>query len=381
MKIGILGGGQLGRMLIFDAQRLALCPTFVGTDANPSLLGMGGLQTGAGDLSDAKFVYSYGKDKDVITTELEHVSVDGLQKLEEQGVFVAPSSRVIQTIQDKSLQKEFYHRQGIPTLPFTSHIDKTTLEAAIVKRKVSFPFVWKAARGGYDGRGVRVIREEADMKRLPNVPCISEKFLPTKREIAVIVARTKKGKTALYPPVEMEFEPEANLISLVSAPAQLLDDAVSKKVFDATLQIAEKIDIVGTLAVEFFLDQENNIYVNESAPRVHNSGHWTMNGAETSQFEQHWRAILDMPLGGTQVMRPTVMFNLLGSKHSLGDRTPKYKGLFDVLKFPSVYMCDYGKSAVRPYRKMGHINVCRDSITDAYSLAKRLFSTVEVTDN
>lgn len=377
INIGIIGGGQLGRMLILDAQRLTLSPTFI--DSNePFLPGMSGLREAVGSLIDSEFIYSYGKSKDVLTLELENVSVDGLERLEEKGVSVFPSASVIRIIQDKSLQKKFYQAHNIPTLPFAIHVGKSALKLAVEQGNLSFPFVWKASRGGYDGKGVRVIYNALDIDQLPDVLCVSEHFLSSKSEVAVIIARKKTGETAIYPPAAMEFDPNAHVLSLVSIPADLPQD-IHRKLLDITFELAEKLKIVGTLAVEFFLDEKHNIYVNESAPRVHNSGHWTMNGAETSQFEQHWRAILGLPLGSTRITSPTVMYNLLGSPSASGGK-PQYKGMLEILKLPGVYIHDYGKATVTPYRKMGHINVCREYTSTAYAVVKDVISAIEVTD-
>lgn len=378
LDIGIIGGGQLGRMLIYDAHRLSLSPDFVDAHTN-AVASRSAPCFGVGNLNDTEFIYQYGRSKRFITLELENVSVQGLQRLEEAGVVVCPSSEVIATLQDKKKQKDFYARYGVPTLDYKSYIGTANLIREIQEGERQFPFVWKACRGGYDGKGVRVIQNLDQVKDLPQIPCICEPFLEHKREIAIVLVRRKGGQLVIYPPVEMEFFPDAHLVSTVQAPANI-SPKTHRKALDIGEEIAHRLGIVGTLAVELFLSKDDKLYVNESAPRVHNSGHWTMNGAETSQFEQHWRAVLDWPLGSTSLVRPTVMCNMIGHPKSEGG-VPRYHGLEKILAISGAYFYDYGKTSVTPYRKMGHVNICRANVSEAYDLAHQILETVEVNDH
>lgn len=347
--LGVLGGGQLGRMLIQEATDLNVSVAVLDPDKNAPCKSIADRFVN-GDLMDFDAVYNFGKTVDLLTIEIEHVNLQALEKLASEGLQVYPQPSVLKMIQDKGDQKLFYGSHGIPTASFKL-IDKKENLSAYIKE---FPFVQKLRKGGYDGKGVTVLQNEKDLDKAFDAPSVLEKLIDFDKEISVIVARNAKGEIKTYPVVEMEFNPEANLVEFLFSPADIGQDAEREAQRIARV-VAEKTGIVGILAVEMFLTKTGEILVNEIAPRPHNSGHQTIEGNLTSQYGQHLRAILGLPLGDTSITLPSVMVNLLGEKDHEGPA--KYEGIEDVLSMSGVSVHLYGKRTTKSFRKMGHVTV------------------------
>ena len=373
-RLGILGGGQLGKMMLyetrkFDIQTYVLDPSA----AAPARLACDFFQQG--DLMDFETVVSFGKQVDVLTFEIESVNVEALEQLEKEGVKVFPSSATLRKIQDKAVQKDFYSSNSIPTAEYEIFEDTEQLSAAVHSGKVELPFVWKSATGGYDGKGVSVIRTDEDLRDLPNAKCIAEKLVPFRNELAVIVARNPSGEVITYPVVEMEFHPEANQVEYVICPARI-DNAVAEKARAVAKKVSEAFEHVGLLAVEMFLTQDDEIVVNEVAPRPHNSGHYSIEASFTNQFEQQIRAILNLPLGNTDSKVGGVMVNLVGVEGHTGNVL--YKNIDEILKMKGVTPHIYGKKETRPFRKMGHVTIVNEDLGEARRIAQEVKRTIEV---
>ena len=351
-RLGVLGGGQLGRMLVRSAIDIDLSVHVL--DPNPEApCSHVASVFQVGDLLDYDTVYQFGKACDLITIEIERVNTDALETLEREGKKVYPQPNVIRLIQDKRSQKQFYKNHNIPTPEF-----RITKDLAEVKTQADFlPFVHKIGKGGYDGRGVQVMRTLGDLAKGFDVEGLVEKMVDIKKEIAVIVARNARGDIEVYPPVELVFHPEANLVEYLLSPAQISEQH-TEQAKNIARRIIEKLDMIGLLAVEMFLDRSGQVLVNEIAPRTHNSGHHTIESNMTSQFEQHLRSILNWPLGDTSVIIPAAMINLLGEEGYTG--RPIYVGYEEALKIKGAHLHLYGKDKTKPMRKMGHL-----TITDA----------------
>ena len=368
--IGVLGGGQLGRMLIQET---------IDLDVNVAVLDPSpeapckhiSHECVKGDFNDFDAVYAFGKDKDVVTIEIEHVNVEALEKLENEGVKVYPQPSVIKTVKDKGLQKQFYADHNIRTSDFKLVENKAELEAM----DLSFPFVQKLRTGGYDGRGVQVIRSAEDMSKAFDAPSVIEDMVDIVKELSVIVARNEQGDVKLFPPVELEFNPEANLVEFLFSPANISAE-ITEKANKLALDIIENFKMVGLLAVELFLTKDGEVLVNEIAPRPHNSGHHSIEGNITSQFAQFMRAILGWPLGDTAIVNPAVMINLLGADGHAGP--VKYDGIEDALAMSGVYIHLYGKSDTKPFRKMGHVTVTNADLEAAKDTARGLLNSLRV---
>jgi len=367
-RLGILGGGQLGRMFIqvatnYDVRVSVLDPS---PDAPCSKLAH---DFTVGDFADYDTVYRFGQTVDVLTIEIEHVNVDALEALEKEGKTVYPSSRVLRIVKDKGLQKQFYEDNDIPTAPFK------LIENASALSEVKFPIVQKLRTGGYDGKGVVVLHKQEDLLEAFNAPSVLEEVIDFEKEISVIIARNSSGQIKSFPLVEMEFNPEANLVEFLFSPASV-QYSVAQQACALAHRLVEKMDFVGLLAVEMFLDKEGNILVNEIAPRPHNSGHHTIEACVTSQYEQFMRAILNLPLGDTSLIRLAVMINLLGEKGHTGP--VHYEGLEEAMKWPGVYIHLYGKAETKPFRKMGHVTVTCTDLEEAKRCARKVMETVKV---
>jgi len=364
--LGILGGGQLGKMLLDETARLGIRTAVLDPSAEAPARG----RTHSfrqGDLMDFDSVLAFGREADILTFEIEHINLDALDQLEREGKTVRPSPRLLRIVSDKAAQKDFFKRNGIPTLAYRAFADK----AAMRPDEFGFPCVWKAARGGYDGRGVRILHGPADAEDLPDAPGLLERFLAEKREIAVLTARNASGEIVCYPPVEMAFHPTANLVEYLICPADLAPDMAEMAARTAR-RTAEAFDLVGIMAVEMFCDGKE-LWVNEVAPRPHNSGHHTIESHYVSQHEQHLRAILDLPLGSTRGLCPAVMVNLLGGE---GVGKPRYRGMEAVLKVEGAYVHIYGKSQTRPFRKMGHVTLIAPTLEEAMEKARFVQQTL-----
>ncbi len=373
-KLGILGGGQLGRMLLRETNKFDI-KTHVIDPSKEAPCKDYANHFEQGDLLDFDTVYKFGKSVDVLTFEIESVNVDALQKLEEEGTIVYPSSKTLSIIQNKATQKLFYTDHKIPTAPFVRFAFTSEINDAVSNGGVKLPFVWKAAQFGYDGNGVKIIRTIDDLKDLPNTECIAEEMVPFKNELAVIVARNSSGEIKNYPVVEMEFHPEANQVEYVICPARI-PEKVSQKAIDIALKVSEKINHVGLLAVELFQTQDDEILVNEVAPRPHNSGHQTIEASYTSQFEQHIRAVLNLPLGNTENKTGGIMVNLVGAEGYSGDVV--YENINTILSMNGVTPHIYGKKQTRPFRKMGHVTIVNDDISVARKIAQEVKETIKV---
>jgi 5-(carboxyamino)imidazole ribonucleotide synthase len=373
-KLGILGGGQLGKMMLYDTRKFDIYTKVIDPSAEaPSRLACD--EFTQGDILDYDTVLNFGRQVDVLTFEIENVNVDALETLEQEGIKVYPSSKTLRTIQNKATQKLFYTDHNIPTAPFSRFAYASEIKEAISHGGLSLPFVWKSARFGYDGTGVKVIRELSDLDNLPNVECIAEDLIPFKNELAVIVARNANGEIKTYPTVEMEFHPEANQVEYVLCPARL-PETITKKAEALALQVAATFEHVGLLAVEMFLTETDDILVNEVAPRPHNSGHYSIEGSYTSQFEQQLRAILNLPLGNTGSKVAGVMVNLVGAEGYTGDVT--YKNIQTIMGMDGVTPHIYGKKQTRPFRKMGHVTIINKDINVARQVAEKVKQTIEV---
>ncbi|MXV51187.1 5-(carboxyamino)imidazole ribonucleotide synthase [Pedobacter sp. HMF7647] len=370
LRVGILGGGQLGRMLIQQAINYNVSIRVLDPDADAPCKNLCDDFT-QGSLTDFETVYNFGKKQDLITIEIEKVNVDALEKLEQEGILIYPQPRVIRLIQDKGLQKEFFKQNDIPTAPFQLIENRATLKKSALK----FPYIQKLRRDGYDGKGVHKVVSEADYSTAFDKPSIVEEWIDFEKEIAVIVARNDSGELKSFPVVEMEFNPEANLVEFLISPSTLPAD-IQLEAENLAAKIADQLKIVGLLAVEMFLTKDGKILINELAPRPHNSGHQSIEGNYVSQFEQHLRAIFDLPLGDTRCISNAVMINLLGEKGFEG--LADYEGLNDILKMDGVYVHLYGKKFTKPFRKMGHVTIIDNDRQLAIEKARKVQETVKV---
>ena len=375
-KLGILGGGQLGKMLLaetrkFDIQTYVLDPS----DKAPSKIGCNHFFQG--NLMDFETVYNFGKQVDVLTFEIELVNLEALEKLENEGVKVYPSPKTLRLIQNKGIQKEFYIQNNIPTSKFEKYSSLENLKSSIVNHqsKIKLPFVWKCTEFGYDGNGVKMVRSLSDLDNLPNVECIAEEMIAFKNELSVIVVRNVSGEVKTYPVVEMEFHPEANQVEYVICPARI-DKKVAQKAQEIALKVSEKFNHVGLLAVEMFQTENDEILVNEVAPRPHNSGHHTIEASYTSQFENHLRAILDLPLGNCDSKVAGIMVNLVGAEGFSGQVV--YENIEKIMAIDGVTPHIYGKRETRPFRKMGHVTIVNEDMVEARKIAEIVKNSIKV---
>jgi 5-(carboxyamino)imidazole ribonucleotide synthase len=324
-----------------------------------------------GSLLDFDTVYNFGKKVDLLTIEIEHVNIKALLKLEQEGLEIYPQPSVLLIIQHKGKQKDFFVSHNIPTSP---HKRFNNLQA-LKNETLKFPFVWKSAQFGYDGTGVKIVKTKNDLEVLTDTECIIEELIPFKNELAVIVARNKNGEIKTYPVVEMEFHPEANQVEYVICPARISDD-VALKARNIALKVAESFQHIGLLAVEMFQTANDQILVNEVAPRTHNSGHYSIEASYTSQFEQHLRSILNLPLGNTDSKVAGIMVNLVGEEGFSGDVV--YENMEEILKMDGVTPHIYGKKQTRPFRKMGHVTVVNNNLAEARKVAEKVKNTIRV---
>ncbi|MGY8967463.1 MAG: 5-(carboxyamino)imidazole ribonucleotide synthase [Flavobacteriales bacterium] len=372
--LGILGGGQLGKMLLYTTRKWDIKTHVLDpSEEAPSKVACDYFEVG--DFKDYQTVYDFGKKVDVLTFEIEHVNLDALKQLEKEGVQVYPSAATLELIQNKSTQKNFYVANNIRTAPHQNFKNLEQLKTAVQNNSLDFPFVWKSALMGYDGNGVSVVRNQEQLNALPDVVCLAEDLIPFTHELAVIVCRNPSGKVVAYPTVEMEFHPEANQVEYVLCPTRLGED-VTKKAQTIALQVSESFKHVGLLAVELFLTETGEILVNEVAPRPHNSGHITIETSYTDQFEQHIRAILDLPLGNTENKVSGVMVNLVGAENHSG--AVYYEQMNTILAMPGVIPHIYGKKDTRPFRKMGHVTIINENLEVARKIAEDVKKTIQV---
>lgn len=365
--IGILGGGQLGKMLCRAAldwhQPVHILDGSADFPAAPYAT-----KFVAGDFRNTEDVLAFGRKVDVVTIEIEHIDTTALRQLVKEGKEVYPQPDVIDTIKDKGLQKRFYQQHGLPTAPFELFADADAVREAVNEGRWRFPFVQKVRTGGYDGRGVAVIRGAEDMAdKLLQGPCLLEQLADIDKEIAAVVARGQDGEIRVFPSVEMEFHPTANLVEYLLSPARIPGD-VQRDVNELARQTAAAYEIVGLLAVELFLNKDGSIWINEVAPRPHNSGHHTIEANLTSQYQQHLRAILGWPLGNPDIVRPAAMANILGEDGHTGPA--RVEGWEEAIRLPGVYPHLYGKTTTKPFRKMGHITATGDTLEQARESAE-----------
>ncbi len=373
-KIGILGGGQLGKMICLEATRLDLeihildksksypaahlCSRFV-----------------KGDFTNYEDVIHFGKDLDIITIEIERVNVEALKELERMGKEVYPQPNALEIIQDKGKQKDFYNKHVLPTSAHQHFENKAAIVAAIDDGDLSLPFVQKACQDGYDGKGVHVVKSNEDVNDIMDTKSIVESLVDIDKELAVIVARNPTGELITYPVVEMEFHPTANLVEYLLCPSSVSQEIAAQADILAR-QVMKAFDLCGLLAVEMFLTKSGELLINEVAPRPHNSGHHTLDAAHTSQFEQHLRAILNLPLGDTSNICASVMVNLLGDANHTGEVI--YMGMEEAMNIPGANIMLYGKTETRPHRKMGHATLLADNVNVARDNARKLKQVLNI---
>lgn len=351
-RIGIIGGGQLGKMTAQIAKRMGFYVTVLDPQPRCPAEHIADAQI-VGDLYDANKLAALAHLSDVVTFDVEHIDTETLKRLHQEGHTIYPSPYLLEIIQDKLKQKQVLEQHGVPVAPYTAvdEVDATYLQQA------TFPLVQKARKGGYDGKGVVVLQSANDTDKVLNTPSLIEEYIDFEKELAVMVARSVEGEVACYPVVEMVFDDRTNICDIVTAPAR-----ISQEITDKALKVAahavEALEGVGVFGVEMFLTKEGDVLVNEIAPRPHNSGHYTIEGCITCQFEQLVRIITGLPLGSTQLLKPVAMLNLLGEPDYQG--TPVIEGLSDVLSIEGLYFHLYGKEITKPFRKMGHITVIDD---------------------
>lgn len=369
-KIGILGGGQLGKMLLQKAHDFNLHIEILDPSENAPCRHLCSRFV-QGDFKDFDTVYHFGKELDILSIEFEDVNVDALEALEREGKKVYPQPAVLRTIKDKGLQKQFYKKHHIPTSPF---VLVNSLEE-IKKADIEFPVFQKLRTSGYDGYGVQALQDKNKLEKAFDAPSVLEKGVELEKELSVIVARNADGKIKHFPPVAMAFNPESNMVEFLYAPADISPE-IEQQAVEMAEKIIDKMNMVGLLAVEMFLSKTGELLVNEVAPRPHNSGHQTIEGNITSQYEQHLRAILNLPLGNTAIRQPSVMVNLLGEKGYRGRAV--YQGVEETLKTEGAYVHLYGKYETRPFRKMGHVTIIAPTLTEAKEKAIKIKNTLKI---
>ncbi len=369
-KLGVLGGGQLGKMLLTETHKFDIYTAILDGAADAPCAQICN-EFHQGNLLDFDTVYNFGKKVDLLTIEIEHVNIDALLKLEQEGLEVYPQPSVLQSIQHKGKQKDFFVKNNIPTSPHKRFSSLNELK----KEGLRFPFVWKSAQFGYDGTGVKIVKNQDDLNVLADTDCIVEDLIPFKNELAVIVARNKSGEIRTYPVVEMEFHPEANQVEYVVCPARISNE-VAEKATNVALKVAASFKHIGLLAVELFQTEDDKILVNEVAPRTHNSGHYSIEASYTNQFEQHVRSILNLPLGSTASKVAGIMVNLVGAEGFSGDVI--YENMEKILNMDGVTPHIYGKKQTRPFRKMGHVTIVNNNLDEARKIAEKVKNTIRV---
>ena len=374
LKLGIIAGGQLGKMLIQEASKWDLVTYVLDNDENCPAKSIASFYIKGSNI-DFDSVYQFGKMVDILTFEIENVNIEALKKLKSEGLRIAPDPDILKLIQDKGLQKEFYKNNEIPTSAFKIYESKATILNGIDKGEINLPFVQKLTKGGYDGHGVTVVNSKNDLTKLLSGVSVIEEKVEIEKEISVIVARNRKGEIKSFPVVEMYFDPIANLVDELICPASITVEQ-SEKAVNIASEIIELLNMEGLLAVEFFIDSKGEVIVNEVAPRPHNSGHHTIESIITSQFEQHLRAVLNLPLGSTKIKLPSVMINILGADGYEGPVI--YEGLSESLAIDGVKIHLYGKKITKPNRKMGHVTIMSSSINCALKKAEKVKQLITV---
>ena len=374
-KLGILGGGQLGKMLIYDAKRYDLHTKVMDINRKSPCNKIAD-EFIIGDITNYDDVINFGNKVDLITVEIENINTDALEDLEKSGKKVYPSPKTLKIIQNKSKQKNFYKNNHLPTSRFKSYSSLDELKKNFNHDNFDFPFVWKSSKFGYDGKGVKIINKIEDLDFAYTDQCLIEEKVSIKKELSVIVSRNVSGETKCFPVVEMEFNEKSNLVEYVMCPANISSTAEDNAIKIAS-ELAEKFEMVGLLAVELFLTNKEEILINEVAPRPHNSGHHTIECCVTSQFDQHIRSILNLPLGSTDILTPGIMVNLVGQNEQEGNVI--YKNLKDIFDYSGVFIHIYGKKKSRLNRKMGHITIINKDIKKAIEMGKKIKNKIKVT--
>ena len=373
-KLGILGGGQLGKMLLYDAKRYDLHTKVMDSNFEVPCARLAD-EFILGDITNYDDVINFGNKVDIITVEIEKINTDALLFLEKKGKKIFPSAVTLKIIQNKTQQKEFYQKNNLPTSRFKNYSNIDELKSNFEKDNFKFPFVWKSSRFGYDGKGVKIIKKFDDLNFSYDEECLIEEKISIKKELSVIVARNIDGEMKCFPVVEMEFNDKSNLVEYVMCPANISSDIESRAI-EIAMKASEKFNMVGLLAVELFLDVNDKIIINEVAPRPHNSGHHTIECCMTSQFDQHIRSILNLPLGETQVLIPGIMVNLVGENKVEGNVV--YQNINDIFEIPGVFIHIYGKKKSRLDRKMGHITIVNKDISKAIEIGKKIKKKIKV---
>jgi len=370
MKVGILGGGQLGRMLLQAAANYVVETFVLENDENCPAAHLCNHFI-KGDIKDFDAVYNFGKQVDALTIEIESVNIEALEKLEDEGIKIYPKPSAIKIIKNKITQKDFYKSNEIPTPAYI-----VTGNLSELKNNKNFlPAVHKIGEGGYDGKGVQIIKAETEFDKGFNAPSVLEKMVNLKKEIAIIVAMNNKNEAAIYPPSEMIFDPVLNLLDYQISPAEL-PQRVLWKAEAIALKVVKELKSAGLFAIELFVDKNDDVFVNETAPRVHNSGHHTIEANYCSQYDMLWRIILNYPLGNTDPILPSSIVNLLGADGFSGEA--KYEGLDEVLQMENVFVHLYGKKQTKPGRKMGHVTIINKDRTDLTYKAHKIKNILKV---
>lgn len=373
-KLGIISGGQLGKMLIQEASKWDISTYVLDAAVDCPAAGIATQHT-IGHQLNFDDVYNFGQGLDMLTYEMESINIEALHKLKAEGLTILPDPCTLELIQDKGLQKNFYAENEIPTAPYALFDNKNEIIIAIENGELNFPFVQKLRKGGYDGRGVAVIKSENDLDKLFDSPSVVENMVEISNEIAVIAARNANGEIRCFPVVEMAFDPEANLVEKLLCPAAITP-AQTETAITTAAKLIELLGMSGLLAVEFFIDKKGDVILNEIAPRPHNSGHHTIESMVTSQFEQHLRAILNLPLGSTQQIMPAAMINLLGEQNHSG--AVYYEGIDACMAIEGVNIHLYGKKTTQPSRKMGHVTIISDTLASAIEKADKVKNILKV---
>ena len=372
--IGILGGGQLGKMLLYNTRKWDIKTKVLDNNPNaPAKLSCDEFHVG--DLMDYQTVLNFAKNIDVLTIEIENVNVKALEEIEKKGIKVYPQPNVLAIIQNKLKQKKFYKENKIPTAPFREFKSIKSIKEEIIHGNLCFPFVWKSNSMGYDGFGVKIIKSNRDIEELNDTPGFIEDLVEIKKELSVIICRNVKGEIKNFPVVEMIFNNDSNQVEYIISPARI-NNEISRKAVSIALKLSKLYNHVGIMAIELFLTSDNEILINEVAPRPHNSGHFSIEMSYTSQFEQHIRAILGLPLGEAKNKISGVMVNLVGEKQNNGP--VKFSNIDQIMTIEGVTPHIYGKKETRPNRKMGHVTIVNEKIENAIKIAKTVKETIKV---
>ncbi len=373
-KVGIIGGGQLGKMILDEASKIGLSMSILDPSSeSPCCKSSNNFVQG--DFNDYDTVINFGEKHDLISYEIEHINIDALDTLVKKGIEVQPSPKILRIIQDKNLQKSFFKKNNFPTSNFRFFKSKNEFINALKKKNLNFPCVWKKTRFGYDGFGVKVLRSFNDLAEIADSEMIIEDFVPFTKELSVIVAVNKNGELKTFETVEMEFNSNSNQVEFVISPANI-SEKINLHAKKIASDLAKKMNLIGLLAVEMFLTNDGEILINEIAPRPHNSGHFSIDACLTSQFKQHINSIMNLKLGETSHEGCAIMINLVGEKSHTGK--VKYENIDLIKDQKDVFVHLYGKKITRPNRKMGHVTVICDNFVKAYKKAKEIKEIIKV---